>query len=158
MGQRPTAQHSIDRFPDRSGDYEPGNVRWATAAQQIENHDDGWRSRAAARASQTRTTRRALRAWKRRGTLYWSGETYRMMLDIEAQLVERFGERTRPAFKASDYSMEEYYAGDDFGHGVNHHTAGLGELRGLLGAEAEERPGCAQAIGALSLDLSWRAA
>lgn len=40
MGPRPTPMHSIDRFPNRHGDYEPGNVRWATWHQQNWNKDD----------------------------------------------------------------------------------------------------------------------
>jgi hypothetical protein len=39
LGPRPSPTHSLDRYPDRKGDYEPGNVRWATQAQQSENRD-----------------------------------------------------------------------------------------------------------------------
>lgn len=37
VGERPTPAHEIDRFPDRDGNYQPGNVRWATRKQQMRN-------------------------------------------------------------------------------------------------------------------------
>lgn len=36
MGPRPTPKHSLDRI-DRTGNYEPGNVRWATDHEQTRN-------------------------------------------------------------------------------------------------------------------------
>jgi hypothetical protein len=39
LGPKPTPQHSLDRFPDRHGNYEPGNVRWATHLEQQGNKD-----------------------------------------------------------------------------------------------------------------------
>ena len=41
VGPRPSKEHSLDRWPDPAGNYEPGNVRWATAKEQRHN----WRAR-----------------------------------------------------------------------------------------------------------------
>lgn len=34
VGPRPSPKHSLDRYPDCNGNYQPDNVRWATASEQ----------------------------------------------------------------------------------------------------------------------------
>lgn len=34
MGMRPSKLHTLDRFPNPDGDYEPKNCRWATKSEQ----------------------------------------------------------------------------------------------------------------------------
>lgn len=37
MGRKPSPEHSLDRYPNNKGNYEPGNVRWATRKEQNRN-------------------------------------------------------------------------------------------------------------------------
>jgi len=37
IGVRPNMDMSLDRYPNNNGNYEPGNIRWATATQQRNN-------------------------------------------------------------------------------------------------------------------------
>ena len=41
VGRKPTPKHQIDRWPNNDGNYEPGNVRWATAEQNTRNRKSG---------------------------------------------------------------------------------------------------------------------
>jgi hypothetical protein len=42
MGDPPSSHHTLDRWPDPFGHYEPGNVRWATQSEQMENTRRAW--------------------------------------------------------------------------------------------------------------------
>lgn len=39
LGRKPADKDSVDRWPNRNGNYEPGNVRWATSEEQSGNRD-----------------------------------------------------------------------------------------------------------------------
>jgi hypothetical protein len=73
MGPRPPGS-SLDRFPNRHGNYEPGNVRWATPQQQADNKDghrpveiNGESHSVSAWAKLLGLERESLRRWLRSG-------------------------------------------------------------------------------------------
>lgn len=37
VGERPSREYTLDRYPDPKAGYKPGNVRWATAIEQANN-------------------------------------------------------------------------------------------------------------------------
>ncbi len=37
VGRRPSAEYTLDRYPNNDGNYEPGNIRWATRSEQQRN-------------------------------------------------------------------------------------------------------------------------
>lgn len=61
MGRRPSPEHQLDRI-DNDGDYEPGNVRWATPSENCNNKSN---NRLIAHGGQTRT----LTEWSREAGL-----------------------------------------------------------------------------------------
>ena len=37
LGPKPTPEHTLDRYPDNDGNYEPNNIRWASRSEQMYN-------------------------------------------------------------------------------------------------------------------------
>lgn len=75
VGDPPAQGYTLDRYPNRNGDYEPGNVRWATWEEQANNKDsvrlvtlpDGRRMSVAMAARVTGINRLTLNSRLKRG-------------------------------------------------------------------------------------------
>lgn len=109
VGPRPSAAHSIDRIDNARG-YEPGNVQWATAAEQSQNR------RLVAMVAKER-----VRAFGR----MWSDDDNReLMRLVRDDLESAFGAVVTPSPRPGDLTVEEFYWAGDYGPG-NYHTDGL---------------------------------
>jgi hypothetical protein len=78
MGRRPSLKHGIERI-DNDGDYEPGNCRWTTQAEQSKNRRNNIRITIGGETRILKDWTRHFRvpykrAWRRIRKLGWSPE------------------------------------------------------------------------------------
>ncbi len=71
MGPKPTPRHTLDRYPDRAGNYDPDNVRWASPVEQANNQS---KNRRYSLLGRTQT----LTEWVRELGLVYSKVRYRL--------------------------------------------------------------------------------
>lgn len=80
MGPRPSPKHSLDRYPDQNGNYEPGNCRWATRFEQQRNMRNN-------RLLTFNGETLCLSAWAERVGIHRTTLQYRMLLGWSAERV-----------------------------------------------------------------------
>jgi hypothetical protein len=112
IGRRPSRDHSIDRVNGKRG-YEPGNVRWATRAEQLANRDTG-----------KGEAKRALRFNKRVLSLR---DMEKLCRETRDALIAEFGP-PRNDLKPSDFVVEQAYWDCDYRFD-SEHIDGISDLK-----------------------------